>query len=83
MDRFLNRRIKYDFPFLNIFKVPREVLKGACEAIRGFLRWLMNNKIMFDRYYSVNLTKPLQNEENIGSLYFITTSQERPTRRYI
>ena len=56
-----NRRIKHDFPFINICKVPREVLKTEGEArgfqfalgfqpSRGTLRMLMNDKIMFDRY---------------------------------
>ena len=48
--------IKHDFPFINIRKVPREVLKTEGEApgfqiSRGILRMLMNDKIMFDRYY--------------------------------
>ena len=32
---FFNRGIKHDFPFINIRKVPREVLKPEGEA-RGF-----------------------------------------------
>ena len=39
---------------------------------RGTLRMLMNDKIMFDRYYCINSTKTCENEENIGALYFIT-----------
>ena len=35
---------------------------------------LMNGKIMFDRYYCINSTKHCENEENIGTLYFITSS---------
>ena len=35
---------------------------------------LMNDKIMFDRYYCINSTKHCENEENIGALYFITSS---------
>ena len=35
---------------------------------------LMNDKIMFDRYYCINSAKHCQNEENIGELYFITSS---------
>ena len=46
-----NRGIKHDFPFINIRKVPREV------------RRLMNDKIMFDRYYCINSAKHCQNEE--------------------
>ena len=38
---------------------------------RGTLRMLMNNKIMFDRYYCINSRKHCENEENIGALYFI------------
>ena len=75
----LNRGIKHDFSFINIRKVPREVLKTEGEA-RGFqpsqwtLRMLMNDKIMFDRYYCINSTKHCENEENIiGAPYFITS----------
>ena len=35
---------------------------------------LMNDKIMFDRYYCINLGNHCENEENIGTLYFITSS---------
>ena len=48
------RGFKHDFPFINICKVPREVLKTEGEA-RGTLRMLMNNKIIFDRYYEGHL----------------------------
>ena len=84
--------------FINIRKVPREVLKTEGEA-RGFqpsrgtlrmspsvfntslgtLRMLMNDKIMFDRYYCINSTKYCENEENIGALYFLA-SPHFPTR---
>ena len=52
------RGIKYDFPFINVRKVPREVLKIEGEArgfqpSRGTLRMLMDDKIMFDRYYCI------------------------------
>ena len=63
----------------NIRKVPREVLKTEGEA-RGFqpslgtLRIIMNDKIMFYRYYCINSTKHCRNEENIGALYFMTSS---------
>ena len=40
---------------------------------------LMNDKVMFDRYYCMNSTKQCENEENIGALYFIT-SPHFPTR---
>ena len=40
---------------------------------------LMNDKIMFDRYYCINSTKHCENEDNIGALYFIT-SPHFPTR---
>ena len=78
------RGIKHDFPFINIRKVPREVLKTEGEArgfqpSRGTLRMLMNDKIMFDRYYCINSTKHCENEEHIGALYFIT-SPHFPTR---
>ena len=73
---WLIRGIKHDFPFINIRKVPREVLKTEGEA-RGFqtsrwtLRMSMHDKIRFDRYYCINSTKHCENEENIGALYFI------------
>ena len=38
---------------------------------RGTLRKLMNDKIMFDRYYCINAAKHRENEENIGALYFM------------
>ena len=68
----LIRGIKHDFPFINICKVPREVLKTEGEArgfqpSRGTLQILMNDKIMFDRYYCINSTKHCENEENIGA----------------
>ena len=82
--RPVNRGIKHDFPFINICKVPMEVLKTEGEAqglhhSRGTLRMLMNDKIMFDRYYCINSANFCENEENIGALYFITSSNF-PTR---
>ena len=79
-----NRGIKHDFPFINIRMVPREALKTEGEArgfqpSRGTLRMLMNDKIMFDRYYCINSTEHYENEENIGVLYF-TTSPHFPVR---
>ena len=71
--------IKHDFPFINICKVPREVLKTKGKA-RGFQpsrvtsRMLMNDRIMFDRYYIINSANHCENEENIGALYFKTFS---------
>ena len=80
----ITRGIKHDFPFINICKVPREVLKTEDEArgfqpSRGTLRMLMNDKIMFDRYYCINSANHCENEENIGALYFINSSHF-PTR---
>ena len=46
------------------------------EAINMFI---LNDKIMFDRYYCINSTKYCENVENIGALYFIT-SPHFPTR---
>ena len=40
---------------------------------------LMNDKIMFDRYYCINSANHCENEEGIGALYFITSSHF-PTR---
>ena len=82
-----NRGIKHDFPFINIRKVLREVLKTEGEArcfqpSRGTLRMLMNDKIMFDRYYCINSTKHCENEENIGALYFITSPHFPTLVRY-
>ena len=82
--QILNRGIKHDFLFINIRKVWREVLKTEGEArdfqpSQGTLQMLMNDKIMFDRYYCINSTKYCKNEENIGALYFITSSNF-PTR---
>ena len=79
-----NRGIKHDFPFINIRKVPREVLKSegvarGFQPSRGTLRMLMNDKIMFARYYRINSAKHCENEENISALYFITSSNS-PTR---
>ena len=48
-----NRGIKHDFPFINIRKVPRAVLKT-----RDVAYVVMNDKIMFDWYYCINSTKP-------------------------
>ena len=66
-----NRGIKHDFPFINICKVPREVLKTEGEArgfqpSRGTLRMLMNDKIMFDCYYCINSAKHCENEETLA-----------------
>ena len=77
-ENVFTRGIKHDFPYINICYVPREVLKTN-GASRGTLQRLMNDKIMFDRYYCINLTKHCENEENIGGLYFITSSHF-PTR---
>ena len=73
------RGIKHDFPFIDIHKVPREVLKTEGEArgfqpSRGTMRMLMNDKIMFDCYYCINSVNYCENEENIDTLYFITSS---------
>ena len=40
-----NKGIKHDFPFIKIRKVPREVWKPRA------LQMLMNDRIMFDRYF--------------------------------
>ena len=70
-----------------IRKVLREVLKTKGEAqgfqlSRGTLRMLMNDKIMFDRYYCINSTKHFENEENICALHFITSPHFRTRVRY-
>ena len=71
----INRGIKHDFPFINIRKVPREALKTEGEArgfqpSRGTLRMLMNNKIMFDRYYCIISIKTLQKRRNYWRTLF-------------
>ena len=83
----LIRGIKHDFPFINIRKVPREVLKTAgfargFQPSRGTLRMSMNDKVMFDRYYCINSTKHCENEENIGAIYFITSPHFPTQVRY-
>ena len=60
--------IKHDFPFINIRKVPREMLKNEGEPSRVTLRMLMNDKNMY-RFYCINSAKHCENEENIGALY--------------
>ena len=40
---------------------------------QGTLRMLMNDKIMFDRYYFINSTKHCENKENICALYYVTS----------
>ena len=75
----VNRGIEHDIPFVNIRKVPREVLKTESEdrgfqLSRGTLRMLMNDKIMFDRYYCMSSAKHYENEQNRVTLYFITSS---------
>ena len=55
---YTNRGIKHDFPFIYIRKVLREVLKTEGKArgfkpSRGTFRMLMNDKIMFDRFYCI------------------------------
>ena len=52
-----------------------EVLNTEGEAL-GFQpsRGTLNDKIMFDRYYCINSANHCENEENIGTLYFITSS---------
>ena len=81
---YSNRGIKHDFPFINICKAQREVLKTEGEPrgfqpSRGTLRMLMNDKTTFDRYYCINSANHCENEENSGALYFITSSHF-PTR---
>ena len=67
--------IKHDFPFINIRKVPGEVLKTEVFNIsRGTLRMLMNDKIMFDRYYCINSKKTHQKlRKCLRTLFFSLT----------
>ena len=60
-----NRGIEHDFPFINICKVLREVLKTEGEArgfqpSRGTLQMLMNDKIKFDRILLHKFNKTLR-----------------------
>ena len=49
--------------------------RGKCfHPSRGTLQLLMNDKIMFDHYYCINSANHCENEENIGTLYLITSS---------
>ena len=69
------------FQLINIWKVPREVLKtgGAPKGFQpsqGTLRMLMNGKLM------INSTKHCINEDNIGVPYFITSSHFPTKVRY-
>ena len=66
-----NKGIKHDFPFINIRKVPREALKTEGEPSRGTLRNLMNNKIMFDRYYCIISTKTLQKRRKLLAQFIL------------
>ena len=43
---------------------------------------LMNDKIMLYRCYCINSTKHCENEENIGTLYFITSPHFPTQVRY-
>ena len=46
----------------------------AFQPSRGTLRMLMNDKIMFDRYYCINSANHCENEENIGAqIYYLVT----------
>ena len=61
---FKFRGINHDVSFINIRKVPLEVLKTEVfNTSRGTVQMFMNDKIMLDRYYCINLTKYFKNEE--------------------
>ena len=79
-------RIKHDFLFINIRKVPREVLKtraspSVFNISRGTLRMLLNDKIMFDRYYCIISKKTHRNRENVCALYSSALSPFSYARR--
>ena len=58
------RGIKHDFSFINICKVPLEVLKTEVfNTSRGTVEMFIYDKILLDRYYCINLTKYFKNEE--------------------
>ena len=44
---------------------------------------LMNDKIMFDRCYCINSANHCENEENIVTLYFITSSHFPIAHQYL
>ena len=77
MERAVNRDIKHDFPFIKFRKVPRKFLKAEGEArdfqpSRGTLRMLMNDKIMFDRYYKLHkFNKTLRKMKKILAHYIL------------
>ena len=64
-------RIKHDFPFINIRKYPRELLKieGVARGFqpsRGALRIVMNDRIMFDRFYCINSGKHCEMKKTLA-----------------
>ena len=65
--RGIDRGIKHDF-----------VIYKHSQGPSIFTRDLANVN-EFDRYHCINSTKHCENEENIGALYFITSSHF-PTR---
>ena len=73
-------RIKNDFSFINIRKVPREMLKTRAKpkvfnTSLGTLRMLLNDKIMFDCYYCINSKKTRQKVRKcLHTLFFIRTT---------
>ena len=71
-----NIGIKHDFPFINIRKVPREVLKTeGFNTSLGTLRILKNDKIMFDRYYCINSKKTYRKlRKCLRTLFFSLTT---------
>ena len=71
---FKFRGIKHDFSFINILKVPLEVLKTEVfNTSRGTVQLFMNDKIMLDRYYCINLTKHFK-IRNFGALFYIIST---------
>ena len=67
--------MKHDFPFINIRKVPREAKPEVSNISRGTLRMLMNDKIMFDRYYCINLKETHRKLKKIlHTLFFSLTT---------
>ena len=70
---FISIGIKHDFQFINIREVPREEPE-VFNTSRRTLRMLMNDKIMFDRYYCINSKKTYRKlRKCLRTLFFSLT----------
>ena len=76
-----------DFPFINVCKVPREVLKTEGEArgfqpSRGTLRMLIIEKIMFDRYYWIKSAKTMHDSGPVQILIILHVLCVAPGKKH-